>query len=102
MVANRQGEIDYEELRCRAEEERGDESDHDVQVADFAWGRGYRSSWTGPGLQHSTEKGTMSVQYQVVSSATGSTICGRGRWGWLGCEAGGSSTVHGFTRPVTH
>jgi hypothetical protein len=76
MVANRQGEIDYEELRRRAEEKkRDDESDHDVQVVDFSWGRGYRSSWTWSGPQHTTEKGTMSVQYRVVSSATETTIC---------------------------
>jgi hypothetical protein len=49
MVANRQGEIGYEELRRRAEEKkRNDEPDHDVQVVEFPWGRGYRSSWRGP------------------------------------------------------
>jgi hypothetical protein len=76
MVANRQGEIDYAELRRRAEEKkRDDESDHDVQVVDFAWGHGYRSSWTCSGLEHPTEKGTMSVQYRVVSPAAETTIC---------------------------
>lgn len=75
LAAGRQGDIDYEELRRRAETKKhDDESDHDVQVADFPWGRGYRSSWTRPGRQHSAENGKLSVQYQVVSTATGSTI----------------------------
>jgi hypothetical protein len=76
IAASRQGEIDYEQLRRRAEEKKhDDEPDHDVQDVDFAWGRGYRSSWTRPGRQHSAENGTMSVEYQVVSPAAGSTIC---------------------------
>lgn len=75
IAASRQGEIDYAELRRRAETKKyDDESDHDVQGVDFPWGRGYRSSWTRPGRRDSTENGTMSVQYQVVSSTTGSTI----------------------------
>jgi hypothetical protein len=75
IAASRQGEMDYEQLRRRAEEKKhDDEPDHDVQDVDFAWGRGYRSSWTRPGRQHSTENGIMSVQYQVVSSTAGSTI----------------------------
>jgi hypothetical protein len=75
IAASREGGIDYEELRCRAETKKhDDESDHDVQGVDFPWGRGYRSSWTRPGRQHSTENGTISVQYLVVSSTTGSTI----------------------------
>jgi hypothetical protein len=75
IAVGRGGEIDYEELRRRAETKKhDDESDHDVQVADFSWGRGYRSSWTRPGGQHSAENGKLSLQYQVVSTATGSTV----------------------------
>jgi hypothetical protein len=76
LVASRQGEIDYDELRRRAEtKKQDDESDHDVQVVDYPWGRGYRSSWMRPGPQHPTDDGAVSVQYLVVSSAVGSTIC---------------------------
>jgi len=56
IAASGQGEIDYEELRRRAETKKyDDESDHDVQGVYFAWGRGYRSSWLRPGRQRSTE-----------------------------------------------
>lgn len=75
VAAGRRGEIDYEELRRRAETKKhDDESDHDVQAVGFSWGRGYRSSWTRPGGQHPAENGKLRIQYQVVSTATGSTI----------------------------
>lgn len=76
MVADRQGEVDYDELRRQAEKKKhDDESDHDVQAVEFPWGRGYRSLWTRRRHQDSNENDTISVQYRVVSRATGSTIC---------------------------
>jgi hypothetical protein len=69
-------EVDYDELRRRAATKKVQgESDHEVELVELPWGRGYRARSRRPPGHDPTDEATTSVEYQVKSPATPSTIC---------------------------
>ena len=76
MVPDGQGEVDYGKLRRqRGTKKIQGESDHQVQLVELPWGRGYRSLSQRPHGHDPTDKATTTIEYLVKAPATPSTIC---------------------------